>query len=276
MLVVDGKVVRVYDRLAKRLDQNFFTEQELRWQHKMRWLCGVDHGTGDLPHYDLAEEESRIELIIYFKALKEMNYPLKALVCDGNPEIPHAAKFVYGTELIVQRCTRHFIEDLRRLLPADEGREAERLDLEKLIDLIQRVIEAESLETAGEALAHFKSFYPKCRSPLKKTLNQMFRQNQTELTAHLLHPELKLPHTTNDVESLFKQLMLRLRSLGRFHHHRYARDYLKAWALLRRFTPFTDCRGSRKYRNRKAPLEIAVAEIKNIDPLKLRNQEPGG
>ncbi len=270
VLVFDGKVVRVYDELATRLDRTHFSEDELRWMHKARWLCGIDHGTGDLPHYDLAEAESRIELIMYFQKLKSINYRLVALICDGNPEIPHAAKFVFGERIVVQRCTRHFLEDLRRLLPADPERHEERVKLETLIRLIKNVIEADTLDQAAAHAAILKCWQPRSRSLLARQMLRMFEGIKHLLTAHLTHPQLRLPHTTNDIESLFKQLNLRLKSLGRFFRFRFACDYLNAWTLLRRFTPFTDCCKTRRHRNGKAPLELAGAHIMNIDPLKLK------
>lgn len=269
ILVLDGKVVRAYDKIAKKLNRAHFTDQEWKWLHKMRWLCGIDHGTGDLPHYELAESESKIDLVMYFKTLKSMNYPLKAVVSDGNEYIPEAARFVYGKDIVHQLCPRHFIKDLKKVLPTEAGAEAERAELEELIVCIQRVIEADTLEESGEQIGKLQHCYQACKSILKQPIILKFKIHKQALTAHLLHPELHLPHTSNDIESLFKQLMLRLKSLGRFHHHRYARNYLNAWALWRRFTPFTDCKGSRKCRNKKAPLEIAGCEIANIDFLKL-------
>lgn len=274
VLVFDGKVVKVYDPLAEKIEAQYFTAGEYRALHRRRWLCGVDFGTGDLPHYALAESENKIDLVLYFQTLKALHYPLVAVVSDGNPYIIEAARFVYGEQLIWQRCTRHFIEDLKRLLPTEEGKENERSELEGLILRMQRVIEADTLDESSEPLIELRRYYRQCQSILKPSLAKMFKKAKPDLTAHLLHPELHLPHTSNDIENLFKQLMLRLKSIGRFHHQEYARSYLNAWALMRRFTPFTDCRNGRKYRNKKAPLELAGCEIKNIDPLKLRNQEP--
>jgi len=270
VLVFDGKVIRVYDQLATRLRPGAFSKDELRWLHKMRWLCGVDHGTGDLPHYILAESESQIDLVMYFKTLKFLNYPMKAVVCDGNRDIPRAARFVFGDDLVVQRCTRHFLEDLRGLLPSEKevGKDA-RGRLEQLIIAIKSVIEACDLPTAAARLETLPDMR-RVRNPIAHIMLTMFHEAKKELTTHLTHPELKLPHTSNDAENLFKQLMLRIKSIGRFFHHRYAADYLNAWALLRRFTAFTDCKGGRKYRNGHAPLELAGCEIKNIDPLKLQ------
>ena len=271
ILVFDGKVIRVYDALMAKMKKIRLDEDERRWMHKMRWLCGIDYGTGDLPHYSLASGETRIELVMYFKTLKSLNYPLKALVCDGNEEIRRAAKFVFGDSLIVQLCTRHFIDGLGRLLPSEEEEPEARANLQKLMYLIQRVIEADTLEETNAPLTELRASMTTFRHPLKNTFLNLFERHKEELCAHLLHPELHLPHTSNDIENLFRQLNLRLKSLGRFFHQRYASDYLKAWALLRRFTPFTDCKSDRTYRNGKAPLTLAGCDIKNIDPLKLRN-----
>lgn len=269
ILVFDGKVVRVFDDVTRRLDKTKLSNDEIKWMHKMRWLCGVDYGTGDLPHYDLGESENMVDLVIYFKNLKSLNYPLNALVCDGNPLIPRAARFVFGKQIIIQRCTRHFLEDLRSLLPVEESRKEERTKLEQLILKIKYVIEADTIDGAIEHLAELKQYAEKNKNPLARKIIGLFQKTKTELTAHLLYPELKLPHTSNDIENLFKQLMQRLQTIGRFFHQTYAKNYLNAWALLRRFTPFTDCRNGRKHRNKKSPLELAGCEIQNIDPMKL-------
>lgn len=269
ILVFDGKVIRVFDDATRRLDRKRLSDDEIQWMHKMRWLCGIDYGTGDLPHYALADSENMIDLVIYFRTLKSMGYILVALVCDGNPLIPRAAKFVFGKQIIVQRCTRHFLEDLRRLLPTEETEKEERMKLEQLIVHIKHVIEADIIEEATNRLTALKQYAEKNKSPVVRKMIRLFQKTKLELTAHLLFPELKLPHTSNDIENIFKQLMLRLKSIGRFFHQDYARDYLNGWALLRRFTPFTDCRNGRKNRNKKAPLTLAGCTIGNIDPMKL-------
>lgn len=269
ILVVDGKVIRVYDHMVGSRDRTAWTDEEWRWRHKMRWLCGVDYGTGDLPHYALADSENKIDLVTYFRILKSIGYPLHAVVCDGNPIIPEAARFIYGAFVIVQRCTRHFIEDLKRLLPPDEHRAAERIQLLGLIYRIQNIIETETLASAAEHCTEYERYVRTCHGTIATIIRKSFRNTVHDLTAHLRHPHLSLPHTTNDAENLFKQLMLRLKSIGRFHHQDYARDYLNAWALLRRFTPFTDCCKGRHHRNGKAPLGLAGCTITNIDPLKL-------
>lgn len=271
ILTVDGKVVKVYDTIIERMDRSRLSDDELHALHRQRWLVGVDHGTGDLPHHDLAEEEGRIEWVMYFRQLKAMGYPLRAVISDGNEDIPRAARFVYGPEIITQRCTRHFVEGLGTLLPPDdEGHRAERQRLEVLIEMIQRVIEADTIEAAAERLTELTAYRGTIRSRTATIIVNRFKESTDALCAHLSHPELKLPHTNNDAENLIRQLNARLKTIGRFMHHRYARSYCNAWALLRRFTPFTDCCKSRRDRNGKCPLQLAGVDTRNIDPMGLR------
>lgn len=271
ILVVDGKVVRVCDQLAMKLDQTKFSDQELKWLHKMRWLCGVDYGTGDLPHYDIAEEESKIELVMFFKKLKKMNYRLTALVSDGNADIVSAARYVYGDQFVHQLRARHFVEGPHRLILKESVSDQQSIELENLVTLIQRTIQANSLEAAANYANQVDQFYTSRRHQLAATIFTIFKTTLPTLITHLKYPNLNIPHTSNEAEILFKQLNLRLKSLDRFFRWQYARDYLKGWALLRRFTVFTDCRNGRKHRNGKSPLELAGCEIKNIDPLKLQS-----
>lgn len=90
VLVVDGKYVCVFDRLSTKLDRRMVSDDE-RWRLNMQvWLCGIDSGTGDLPHDALSDEETKIDLILYFQALKKIGYTLRVLVCDGSDHIVEA------------------------------------------------------------------------------------------------------------------------------------------------------------------------------------------
>lgn len=271
ILIADGKVVKVYDRMVKRMHHARLSDDEVRAMHRQRFLVGVDYGTGDLPHYDLAEEEGRIEWVLFFRALKDMRYPLIAVVSDGNADIARAARFVYGPHIIHQLCTRHFVENLGKLIPPEDAeRRADRTALERLIMMIQRVIEADSIETAAEHLAELRRYRRRIRSPIATEIVKRFRASKEILCAHILHPNLKLPHTNNDAENCIRQLNARLKTIGRFMYWRSARDYCNAWALLRRLTPFTDCCKARRHRNGKCPLQLAGVDTKNIDPMKLK------
>lgn len=265
ILVLDGKYVRTKHLRAKRFDG------AKRERNLMCWLCGIDAWTGDLPHYAIADEETMIDLVLYFRHLKEIGYDLRVLVCDGNPDFIRAGRKVYGDSFLVQLCTRHFLERLRR--EVIQAGMSEDKHSWQLIRLVQRIIEAEDLEEAGRWLEVLKG--KRRRLPIHRFIIDEFKQYADVLTTHLQRPDLCIPHTSNEIESLFRQLNLRLKSLGQFMHWKHAENYLNAWALLRRFTPFTDCKGSHKHRNKKTPLECAQCRLEGVDMFKIpRGNQP--
>jgi hypothetical protein len=225
VLAVDGKYVKSYDRLTKQL-KGKWPDETLKAMNRKVWLCGMDYGTGDLPHYELAEEETKIDLVMYFRNLKKIGYPLRVLVCDGNVDIPSAAKHVFGDKIIVQLCTRHFVENLKRHAKDLLNQPS----VQNVIFLIQKIIEADNLEQAGKFLERLKQL-PRL-TIAEKELIALFKRDAEKLTAHLLHPDIPIPHTSNDIENLFRQVNLRLKPIGRFNRWQYAANYLKAWALL--------------------------------------------
>lgn len=253
VLAVDGKSIRVYNHLAKKLDLSKLTKLERMYLHKKTWICGIDYGTGDLPHYDLADEETMIDLVLFFRVLKQIGYPLRVLVSDGNEEIIRAARKVYGSTFLHQLCTRHFTEGLKRKM-REGGLEFDQKTNELLI-LIQCTIEADTLEVSLENFEKLRR--KKVTHPVQHEILQTFYEQMNKLTTHLQYQELNIPHTSNDIENLFRQLNLRLKTIGIFGSFQHARNYLKAWALWRRTTKFTDCRGARKTRNGRMPLELA-------------------
>jgi len=174
---------------------------------------------------------------------------------------------VYGDGFVFQLCTRHFVEGLKRKA-REVGAEHDRPVVEA-IGLIRSVLASRTLATAGRRLGRLEG--RRFVHPAAKAVVCDFGRHAEDLMAYLLHPELNLPHTNNDGENLFRQLNQRLKSLGSFRTWRYAEDYLRAWAMYRRTTPFTDCRGGRKRRNGKSPLQLAGCDVVDNDfltPLK--------
>lgn len=266
VLAVDGVYIKVFDPLAKKLvGYPSWSSEKKKALHRKVWLCGIDYGTGDLPHYALADEESMIDLVTFFRTLKHIGYPLRVLVTDGNEEIEWAARFVYGQGFLHQRCTRHYLEALRTAgIAAGFG---ETVQMHCFLAAIQTIIQAKDIVASNHALEIFRG--ERYRGSWFKKTTESFLNDFDLLTTHLTHPEIKLPHTTNDIENLFRQVRQRTKTIGRFGRFEYAENYLRAWALWRRFTPYTDCRGMRRYRNKKAPLQLAGSNIVDIDFLSL-------
>jgi len=264
VLVVDGKWIRAYDPASQRIIKKLSKEERKRL-HRFVWLLGVDSGTGDIPNHSIAEEETKIDIMMYFQDLKRMDYPLKAVISDGVPWYGQAAKKIFGKQVIVQHCTRHFLERCRERMRENElGLKSERTAM--LIYFIKHIIEASRI---GEAKAWLKRLKRNkrvlIRTQTQKWILRRFKQEAKYLTAHLLHQGLNIPHTNNDVENMIGQAEKRLSTICRFNHWQNARDYLNAWTLWRRFAPFTDCRGKRKNRNGKSPLELAGVDTNGIN-----------
>ncbi len=264
VLSIDGKVIRVFDSFAK---DYVGTSAEKKYLLKKTWLCGVDTLTKDLPHYKVADSETKTDLFDYFTILKkEIEYDLKICVCDGNPEAMETARNVYGIGIGIQLCVRHFIESLKSLLK--EERQDKRSETESLIGNIWGALNEEK---EADCFASLRSLESLQETRVQKLIFQHLRKNLFLLTTHFRYEDqFYVPRYNNDVENLFRQVNLRLKSWNMFRNKNNAEHYLKAWALMRRFTKFTDCKGGmNKLKNGYAPLELAGVNLTNIDYLNL-------
>jgi hypothetical protein len=78
------------------------------------------------------------------------------------------------------------------------------------------------------------------------------------IVSSILHPELKIPKTTNLIEGFNSStLEIRFTSIRGFEKEKYARDYINALILKYRFHAFTDCKKKFIHLNGKSPLQIA-------------------
>jgi transposase-like protein len=229
-LAVDSTAIRVWDWSAKYFPHD---KDDKKTMHKRYWIAGVDLETLDIPHHHLADEESMIDLKLFFEALKGNGYQLRGLVTDGNPDIVRAARMVFGP-IPHQLCIRHFMKNLR-------------------IKLGQEIIPYEAYRDACQSILAGR------RPKLLRVPRELFTYQTTK----------GLPRTNQQIENLFKQVKLRVKSIGQFHSYQTASDYLNAWSLYRRFTEFTDCRD--KTKNHKTPLEIAGVDIKGLNYLSLKD-----
>lgn len=248
ILSVDGKYIKVYDSIEKQTI-------------KYCWICGIDFPTKDLPHYLLHDQEGKIDMVIYFKELQKLGYPLKVLISDDNHDILEAARFVYGDTFKFQLCTFHYMQKLERIIyPLKE---------DFLVELIRKIIHSRTPELFYRRLEFLlDNLHCFTKNKKQREIWTDFQNHLEYLSTHIYSPEY-IPNTNNEIENLFRQLNLRLKTIGRFNKYKYASDFLNAWALMRRFTPFTDCKSPNKHRNGKAPLELAGCNISGVDYLRL-------
>lgn len=264
VLSVDGKTIRVFDPFAKEYPG---TRAEKKYLLKKTWLCGVDVTTKDLPHYKVTDGENKIDLFDYFTTLrKEVGYDLKVCVCDGNLETVETARMVYGAGIGIQICVRHFIETLKRI--TKEERQTKRKETEQLVMNIWGALEA---KTENDCFSTLKALSSMQETRSQKMIQQSLTRQIFLLTTHFRYQDqFFVPRYNNDAENLFRQVNLRLKSWNIFRNKTNAEHYLKTWALMRRFTKFTDCKGGlNKLKNGKAPLELAGVDVERIDYLNL-------
>lgn len=265
VLSVDGKMIRVFNRLA----QNFVgSGAEKSYLLKKSFLCGVDVLTKDLPHYRVADGETKIDMYEYFKTLrKDIGYDLRVLVCDGNLETMEGARRVYGARVGVQLCVRHFVEMLKSIAREEKGSKRKQTD-----ELVGNIWQALGERREVDCFKRLKELQSIQETPAQRSIFRSLTKHVYLLTTHFrYHSGYYVPRYNNDCENLFKQLSLRLKSWNMFRNPTNAENYLKTWALARRFTKFTDCRGHMNApKNGKAPLELAGVNITNLDYLNLK------
>lgn len=227
-LAVDGSVVRVWDWSASSFPH---TKDQKRFLHKLVWLVALDLETLDIVHHHLGDEETMIDLVLFYQQVKANDYPLKGLVSDGNTDIVRSARMVFGHTFAHQMCVRHYVQNLR-------------------VRLKDKLITERQYEVWKRAIYSGK--------PLPSLPKELFTYQSVP----------SLPRTNQQIENLFRQTRLRTRSIGQFHSWQSAYGYLNAWTLFRRFTPFTDCRD--KTRNHRSPLQLAGCDITGLDYLRLQ------
>jgi len=265
VLSVDGKFIRVFNPLAQKFQGS---GAEKKWILKKVWIAGVDILTKDLPHYAVCDGETKIDLYEYFRTLKkDIGYDLRVLVCDGNVETMETARMVYGSSVGIQLCIRHFIEGLKLIAKGEGQRKRKQTE-----NLVGNIWQALAMRKEHDCFSNLKILQAIQETSAQKFIIQNLNSHLYLLTTHFrFHDRYYVPRYNNDAENLFKQLNLRLKSWNMFRSKENAEHYLKIWALMRRCTKFTDCRGDmNRLKNGHAPLELAGVDLTNIDYLNLK------
>ena len=98
--------------------------------------------------------------------------------------------------------------------------------------------------------------YPHADKIIKR-YRSYYRKYQ-KINAHILHPALNIPRTTNLIEGFNSTtLEMRFTTIRGFEKEETARSYVNAMILKYRFHKFKCCKKPFTHLNRKSPLEIA-------------------
>lgn len=120
ILLIDGKYVPVKETSEEKVP-GFVPHSKKRRGKTKKGLVAVvciDYLTHDIPIFDVCLSENSFDMRQIFLKLKEIEYPLKILVCDETMgQIAEIAKEVFP-EVIIQICLTHYSKTIERTFVA--------------------------------------------------------------------------------------------------------------------------------------------------------------
>lgn len=226
------------------------------YEDKIPMIWGFDYDSHDCPQAILVPSENYIACVKYFSDLKLVGYKLVYLVCDDNPAIKMAARYIYP-DVVIQTCLRHYLENVRKVL----GIKSSDKYLEFFND-IRDVIYEKRLsepELAFEIIRLHKTYKKDsiCYEVLTDIMNK-----RKELTNYHFFEDC--PRTTNLIEGFNGHLKDRLKAIRGFKSFHSAKYWLNAYVLRRRTTKFKACNKKFKHLNGKTPIESTLREYEEI------------
>jgi len=239
-----------------------------------------------------------------FRQLKEMEYPLKILVCDQSMgEMAQVSKEFYPN-VIIQTCLKHYsanvdrefkVKGVKRTMKAIENKlekiggsiliPTHHYDIKrargltnKLADFdfefgylikIQQIFQeifwkVKTIEELGEAEDRLNVIISRINLDTYSHAQRIIKryrdyyQKHAQVNAHIFHPTLNIPRTTNLIEGFNSTtLEVRFTTIRGFEKEETATHYINALILKYRFHKFKCCKKPFKALNGKSPLEIA-------------------
>jgi transposase-like protein len=198
------------------------------------FLYGIDFLSHDILHGVLVPAENEEAFLQFFTILKDMKYPLKAVVCD-NVSALKPALFKVFPEVKIQLCHTHYFENMRKALHTRTD-PVYRHFFNSCRKHIFRL--AKNHEERVIGFAHVYHTHAKGNILLETILTDI-EEHEEEL--FLYQTIENCPSTNNMIESSNSHLNGRLKTIKGFQTFHSARVFLNAWMLRRRTKPFTDC-----------------------------------
>lgn len=260
--------------------------------------------SGDTVHLDLMEGENKTAIFNFFKILKEdIRYPFKGIISDMKDDIISAKREILPT-VAHQFCITHMLRRIDELTnyisirsqlsklykglrilklsnPLLKPKPEISLQIQALKKKILRqkknykkelflrrkariLVLSNTLEKANNRFKSLLKLKSRYKQGKLATLIDSLIKHKGGLFEYLKHNK-KMPSTNNLVENLIKQFAKRLKTIEGFGNINLARGYLNLLSLCYRFKPYTDCKEHHKYKNGKAPLELAKVKLTGLD-----------
>lgn len=168
-----------------------------------------------------------------FKRLHSADYQLKTLTCDDHSSIQPPFQQVFPHKP-VQLCLTHYKRGIQKKLDIRRNSEDQTFFRD-----IKDVFVSKTLRVfQGRAKSMLVRY---SKNPLYLEILLDIHRRFEQLTTHYHYPGG--PNTTNLIEGFNKHLAVRLRSMDGFKSYESAAIWLNAYVMLRRTTPFENCKG---------------------------------
>lgn len=266
-------------------------------------LVAVDT-TGDPVHIELVGEPNQEAYDHFFRYLIDhVGYKVKAITTDLDPMLDNAVKNVLGDKVLHQKCIWHGLEIVKRQIDFQrlqqtyrrfkkkydaisttlEDKKAfyhttkEKLDkMKNELDIIEEeylakenlvgvVSEMLHQKTCSAVSVHLMSIKRRYKNQFPQIIS-FLTANVDGLTTHTINHNI--PRTNIMAEIFNRQLQRRLKTIEAFQTVDTAFNYLNMIRNHIRFKPYTDCKGKRKYRNGKSPIELCNVKLQTRDWIK--------
>ena len=243
---------------------------------KKKLILTASDSSGDFIHTEIFKEVEQHGFDEFMRFIKErLRYPIKGITTDLDEMLEKSTRKVFGKEIPHQQCLKHALDIVDRIIELKQKRRSYENALKnKTTDCLEKkdkYEEAEKIMGLSRAM-----FYSSDKKQSTKILGELriyqakypkliafFERSLEKLLTHQKHPLIK--KTNNVAENINRQLMRRLKTIESFQKLIYAENYLNLYKNYLRFKPYTDCRGSHKFKNGKSPLEVCGVVLKNKD-----------
>jgi transposase-like protein len=260
-------------------------------------LVAVD-SSGDIIHFEVISEATQDSYDAFFMYIKkQLKYTALAITTDLDGMLEKSVETVFGAGMLHQKCVKHALDNIMRMIDYKvvkkeythiknvmevidkPGLKLKKVGIEELTKYNKRA-ESEYLEKENLLSSARSLFYSKTKREsgarfrgIKKQYSEKYpevlkfiERNKDKLLSHIQDP--KIPKTNNFAENINRQLMRRLKTIESFQNYETAFNYLNLYRNYLRFKPYTDCKGRRKVRNGKSPLEICSVHLVTKDWIK--------
>jgi len=243
---------------------------------KKKLILTATDSSGDFIHTEIFQEVEQHGFDEFMRFIKEhLRYPVKGITTDLDEMLEKSIEKEFDQSIPHQQCLKHALDIVDRIIELKQKRRSyENAVRNKKNDWLEKKIQYEEAEKIMGLSRTM--FYSSDEKQSKKILGQLhvyqvkyprllefFERSLEKLLTHQNHPKIK--KTNNVAENINRQLMRRFKTIESFQKLIYAENYLNLYKNYLRFKPYTDCRGSNKFKNGKSPLEVCGVVLQNKD-----------